>query len=292
MKTKTYVQGREVTTEDIRLIQQLIDSHPSSLRTQLARELCDHWNWRNDKGQVKDMACLSLLRKLEKQGYFQLPAPQGPGRRNSTRYTVIDVPYATDAVSGRLGSVTPIKIELAETKDNLNLFKCLINSYHYLGWAGTVGENMKYLVFDYRGNPLGCLLFGAAAWACASRDEFIGWNRHDHTPHIHLITNNMRFLILPWVQVRYLASHMLGLIARRISNDWLLKYGHRIYLLETFVEARRFQGISYQAANWIWVGKTEGRGRNDRARNSVTPIKDIYVYPLARTFRRFFVKDE
>ncbi len=292
MEQKIYVQGREITTDDIRFVQRLVDIHPTSLRTELARELCDRWNWRNDKGQLKDMACLSLLRKLEKCGYFKLPPPRGPGRRNSTTYTVIDVPHVTDSITGRLESVIPLQIETAEAKDNLNLFKCLINSYHYLGWTGTAGQNMKYLVFDHRNNPLGCLLFGAPAWACAARDEFIGWNPDDRRAYIHLVANNMRFLILPWVQVRYLASHMLSSIVRRISSDWVTKYGHPIYLLETFVEAKRFQGISYQAANWIWVGKTQGRGRNDRMRNSTVPIKDVYLYPLARTFRRFLTKDE
>jgi hypothetical protein len=143
---------------------------------------------------------------------------------------------------------------------------------------------MKYLVFDRKQNPLACLLFGSAAWKCAPRDDFIGWNVETRKANLHLVTNNMRFLILPWVRVPHLASHILGTVARHISSDWMKKYGHPIYLLETFVERDCFQGICYQAANWICVGQTKGRSRNGHPGLKV-PIKDIYLYPLTKRFR-------
>jgi hypothetical protein len=140
------------------------------------------------------------------------------------------------------------------------------------------------MVFDGKQNPLACLLFGSAAWKCAPRDEFIGWNAETRKTNLHLATNNMRFLILPWVRVPHLASHILGRVARRIGADWEKRYGHPVYLLETFVERHCFQGICYQAANWIYVGQTKGRSRNGRPDLKV-PVKDIYLYPLTKRFR-------
>ena len=144
---------------------------------------------------------------------------------------------------------------------------------------------MKYLVFDKNDNPLACLLFGSAAWKCASRDEYIGWSSKVREANINLVTNNMRFLILPWVKVPHLASHILSQVARRITTDWEEKYGHPVYLLETFVEKERFRGTCYRAANWTRVGETTGRSRNDRYSTLKVPVKDIYLYPLRKRFR-------
>ena len=293
MKETLFIQGRKVTTEDIQFIQQLMQANPSWLRTRLSKELCAAWNWRNAKGQLKNMACLSLLAKLEKQGYLTLPPSSQRGRKGNEKRAVGYVPHDQAAVSGTLDGVVPLQIKPVESKEELSLFKCLLAQYHYLGWCGSVGENMKYLIKDRDSRPLACLLFGAAAWACTPRDHFIGWCAQARKANLHLVANNMRFLILPWVQVRYLASHILSQIARRISEDWFIKYGHPLYLLETFVEARRFQGISYQAANWVYAGKTQGRGRNDRYhRSSRTPIKYVYLYPLQRNFREVLRKIE
>ncbi|UJS21710.1 MAG: DUF4338 domain-containing protein [Candidatus Brocadia sp.] len=157
--------------------------------------------------------------------------------------------------------------------------------YHYLGSSRMAGENMKYIVFDRNANPLACILFGSPAWKVAPRDSFIGWDILARKHSLHLITNNPCFLILPWVRVPHLASHILGLIARRIRNDFVHKYGHPVYLLETFVERERFQGTCYKAANWQLVGQTKGRTRNDRYNTIRVPTKDIYLYPLIPNFR-------
>lgn len=279
------IQGREITPDDIESVRRLIKANPSWKRTRLSRELCDLWDWRAANGQMKDMACRSFLLKLERGGYITLPPSQkSPGTSLRNR----SIPYVAHqraAITGSLDTVAPVHIESVEKTSLPGLFKCLLAWYHYLGFSGAVGENMKYMVFDREHNPLACLLFGSAAWKSAPRDNFIGWDADTRKANLTLLTNNMRFLILPWVMVPHLASHIVGKVARRISSDWLLKYGHPVYLLETFVERERFRGTCYQAANWIYVGQTRGRGRNDRYATLKVPIKDIYLYPLTKRFR-------
>jgi len=278
------VQGREITQDDIELVRRLIEADPSRNRTRLSQELCLLWNWRAANGQIKDMACRSLLLKLEQRGHITLPRRRSPGR-GCRKVSIPYVPHNTASIACSLSALKPVHVQLVEDPGLLDLFQCLLSRYHYLGFRSTVGENMKYLVFDREHNPLACLLFGSAAWKCAPRDDFIGWDAETREANLKFLTNNMRFLILPWVRVPHLASHILGRVARRISGDWVKKYGHPIYLLETFVEQDCFRGICYQAANWIHVGQTKGRSRNDRYANLKVPIKDIYLYPLTKRFR-------
>lgn len=164
-------------------------------------------------------------------------------------------------------------------------FKSLIDQYHYLGFDRCISESMAYMVYDSDGKILSCLLFGSAAWSCRDRDVFIGWGKEDRRANLIMTTNNSRFLILPWVNVPHLASHILSVIAKRVSGDWEQKYGHPICLLETFVETDRFKGTCYKAANWLSVGKTTGRGRNGGHSKAIVPVKDIYLYPLAKNWR-------
>jgi hypothetical protein len=167
------------------------------------------------------------------------------------------------------------------------LFCHLLHRYHYLGLQATfVGENIRYLAYDVQGRPLGCLLFGSAAWKTQPRDTYIGWNAQARACNLSLLTNNTRFLILPWVQVKCLASHLLSLSLKRLNQDWEDRYGHTISLVETFVDTTRFLGTCYRAANWIHVGKTKGRSRQDRNMRMKVPIKDIYLYPLRSDFRK------
>lgn len=283
METTTIIQGRNTTKEDIELVRKLITANPDWHRTRLSKELCILWNWRNANGRLKDMACRTFLLKLERHGYLTLPA-----RRHAscatTGASVPEVAHQTDPITGELKNIAPVTVEPVG-KAGLGLFKCLLFRYHYLGFSGTVGQNMKYMVFDKDGNPLACLLFGSAAWKCAPRDQYIGWSHQVRQANINLVTNNMRFLILPWVKVPHLASHLLGRVARRIKEDWQEKYGHPVYLLETFVEKRRFAGTCYKAANWVYAGDTKGRSRNDRHGKLKVPLKDIYLFPLAKKFR-------
>ena len=287
-------QGREIAVGDIQLIKQMLADNPSWNRTRLSKELCQIWQWRKANGQIKDIACRSLLLKLEKAGCIVLPASQTKwtGRIRKKR-PLPSVAHLKEEVTGSLKTLMPLEItRMIQPSDDNALFGCLLSRYHYLGYRRTVGESMKYLIRNLKGRPLACILFGSAAWKIHPRDTFIGWDRQRREKNLSYITNNMRFLILPWVKVPYLASHILSRIARRISKDWTVRYGHPIHLLETFVDRSRFRGTCYKAANWRCVGETEGRTRNDRNRTIKVSLKDIYVYPLTKNFRQELCHDE
>jgi len=285
MNKTMIIQGRRIAPKDIELIKKLINTNPSWGRTRLSKELCILWNLKSANGNLKDMACRSLLLKLEKQKLIKLPARKS-GTNNAKRNSSIRlVLHSTLPVQASLKDLSPIQIRLVEGSE-LDIFKCFLSAYHYLGFSGTVGENLKYMVYDSSDRPLACLLFGSAAWACGPRDDFIGWNRDQRSKNLSLTTNNTRFLILPWVSVKYLASHILSKVCQRIKDDWTAKYGHPLYLLETFIERDRFAGTCYKASNWTRVGMTKGRSRNDRYNTMKVPIKDIYLYPLVKRFRK------
>lgn len=281
------IQGRKITATDIRSIQELLVSHPDWHRTQISRELCKTWNWHKANGQLKDMACRTLLLRLEGAGYIMLPARRREAANHSRGKTKISVAHSTEPITCGLKSLGKIKIIPVQPKsDYHSLFNCFLSHYHYLGHRTTVGENMKYLITDCYDRPLSCVLFGSAAWKTTPRDVFIGWDHKTREKNLNGIINNTRFLIFPWVKVPHLASHILGKISQRIALDWISKYSHPIYLLETFVDRSRFKGTCYKASNWILTGQTKGRTRNDRYRSIQTTVKDIYVYPLTKNFRK------
>ena len=281
------LQGREVTAADIELIRAMLVAHPARGRTPLSEELCRRWDWRNARGQVKDMACRTLLLKLERAGLIRLPRrirPSSNGLRN--RRAPVSPP-SCEPVRGPLHDLRPLSVIVAAPgSDDARLFNGLLAHGHYLGHRNTVGENLRYLVRDRHGRPVACVLFGSAAWKCADRDAFLGWDRATRERNLQSLTNNTRFLIPDWVKVPHLASHVLGLITRRIRADWQAKYGHPVHALETFVDRSRFQGTCYRAANWLWLGSTQGRTRNDRAHRIRAAVKDVYLYPLGADFRR------
>jgi len=280
------VQGRQLGTEDIQLIGDLLSEHPEWGRTRLSRELCRRWNWGNAQGRMKDMACRALLLKLERAGLIELPERRGPSPNGLRNRNVPFVAHATEPIHCPLRQLRPVTVSVVEPgSQELGLFNCLLACYHYLGHRNTVGENLRYLVRDCGRRPIACALFGSAAWKCAPRDAFLGWDRATRERNLQSLTNNSRFLVLPWVKVPHLASHVLGLIARRIRADWQAKYGHPVHALETFVD-RRFQGTCYRAANWVRLGETQGRTRNDRERSIRASVKDVYLYPLIDEFRR------
>lgn len=283
MRKEMVIQARKLFPKDIRFIEKLIADNPSWHRTKLSKEICKIWNWYTPYGQMKDMACRTMLLKLEKLGYVTLP----PLKRNSPgRKPVIPALHTTTPVISKLKDIIPLEIEQIKTTHSLHLFKTFFSLYHYLGFTTTVGENMKYLIYDKNKTPLACMLFGSSAWKTEARDSFIGWDAKVRKQNLHFITNNQRFLILPWVNVKYLASHILGKIVKRINGDWMNKYKHPIYLLETFVEKQRFEGTCYKAGNWIYAGETKGRTRNDRYKNIKVPVKDIYLYPTIKNYKK------
>lgn len=280
------IQGRELGSAELTQIRALIGTQPGWSRYRLSRKLCLLWNWRTATGQIKDMAARTLLVKLEERGLVALPARRWASPNRMRHKRVVMVSHAQEAVRASLAQLQPLQIvELSETPGELALFESLLHAHHYLSYTSTVGMNLKYLVRDRQGRPVACALFGSAAWQCAARDGFIGWEPATRHRHLQRITNNTRFLVMPWVEVRLLASHVLGRIQRRLRRDWRRKYAQPLSLVETFVDTSRFTGVCYRAANWIPVGETTGRTRQDRFSRIEVPRKSVWVRPLVANFR-------
>jgi hypothetical protein len=285
MKKLLTIQGRKLRPQDIYSIRRLIKNNPSWNRTQLSKEICQRWDWRRPNNELKDIACRSMLRKLHELELISLPKPL---RNGHNKRKIREIPHDTSPIREPLSALRPIRLmETHHHPEDDALFACLLHQYHYLGLkASFVGENLRYLAYDRQDRPIGCLLFGSAAWKTKPRDDFIGWNPDTREKNLSLMTNNTRFLILPWVTTKYLASHLLSRCLKRLSSDWMHRYGHPLFLVETFVDQSRFQGTCYKAANWIHIGQTTGRSRQDRYASLQVPIKHIYVYPLHNGFRK------
>jgi hypothetical protein len=288
------LQGRTLSGDDLAVVRAAIVQHPDWHRTALSLYLCQLWNWRNAAGRCKDMAARSLLLKLQRRGLIQLPAPQ---RR--TRRPCAQAPAAVELelrlpesapIEGSLASLQPLRLELAQSLSSRRRIEHLLAHYHYRGFNGAAGENVQYVARDHQGRELAVMSFGAAAWKVAVRDQFIGWSVAQRQRHLGCLANQQRFLILPWVRVPHLASHLLCLATRRLAADWQTRYGHRVWLVETFVETERFAGTAYRAAGWRWLGQTTGRTRQDRQRTLVAPCKAVWVYPLHPAFRQYLLQ--
>jgi hypothetical protein len=279
------VQGRKIGSIEIAEIESLIAGNPLWSRWRLSRVLAEQWQWYSASGELKDMAARTLLLKLHRRELIALPERRrAPARRGPLLSLELSDCAVPEPILADLSSLLPLEIQgVGPKQPNYQRFQRYLAQHHYLSYRGPVGENLGYLIRSCAGEDLACLLFGAAAWQCAARDRWIGWSAQQRAAGLPAIANNSRFLILPWVCVRHLASHILSRIARRIDADWQVRYHHRLYLLETFVQPDRFRGTSYQAANWIRVGQTSGRTRqNERQRDNQVhaPCKDIYLYPL------------
>lgn len=254
-------------------------------RWRISKALALQWDWRNGAGVLKDMAARTLLVKLHQQGWIQLP-PRRRTPTNRMRVAVRSRIWDETPVEGSLKGLGKLQVnEISADAQERSRFASALAQFHYLGYGGSVGENLQYTITDAEGRLLGCALFGAAAWKCADRDEFIGWNPEQRKRGLSRVAGNSRFLIPAWVKVPGLGSWILGALARRIAWDWQRKYGHRLVLLESFVQQDRFTGTVYRAANWLRVGVTRGRTRQDRDRSIQEPIKEIYLYPLQTNFR-------
>ena len=274
----------KITEDRVEQIRNVIAENPDWNRTKISKHICRLWGWQSPSGYLKDISCRDMLRELDKAGRINLPAAQAPSRTCGNSDKVNHLEHDTTLVGSKLAELRPLRISIVGAGKELELFKSLIDQYHYLGFDRAIGENMKYMIYSRDGKPLSCLLFGSAAWSCRERDSFIGWDKSERIRGLSLMTNNSRFLIAPWVNVKHLASHILSLITRRIAEDWQHKYGHPVYCLETYVEIGRFRGTCYRAANWIRVGSTTGRGRDGGHHNATLPIKDVYLYPLVTCF--------
>ena len=290
MTLPSIMQGRPFGAEELAAIQNLLGRHPESSRYELSRRLATLWNWRTASGQLKDMAARTLLLKLQEQGWIKLPERRRKSPTRSGR-AAAQTPRALldeTRLEGSLCSLLPLRIEelsqLGRHARRAQMEACAAR-YHYLGYRSRVGQNLQYWISSAQGRPVACVFFGAAAWQCAARDQWIGWNKEQRAQGLSGVVNNTRFLIFDWIRVPHLASHILGNIGRRIAADWKAKYRQALFVLETFVDRERFGGGCYRAANWLCVGQTRGRGRQGPHDPSTT-IKDVYVYPLDPHFRQ------
>ena len=278
-------RGRAISREDILYIREMIAAHPGESRRTLSKKLCEAWQWRQANGALRDMVCRSLLLMLDRADHIELPpvkfVPHNPlARRARPEPVLID----TTQREGELRQIQPLEFLQVRRSGDEPLFNSLMEQHHYLGYEQPVGEHLKYLVWS-QGRPVACVAWSSAPRHIGARDRYIGWDQRARRRNIHLIAYNTRFLILPWVRVNHLASHILGRMAARISDDCQSRYGHPIYFLETFVDPERFRGTCYRAANWVVMGATTGRGKQSNSYVPNRSIKQVLGYPLTQRFR-------
>lgn len=285
MNLEIKYRGRVVTSKDVSFINQLIAENPGDSRWRLSKKLCTAWNWVQANGALCDMVCRGLMLKLHRAGHIRLPARRrivdNPfvNRKKPSKIKIDQTPVQTC-----LSEIRPLEFRQVRRTPLEKLFNSLIEHYHYLGYCHPVGEQLKYIIFAGE-RPVACMAWSSAPRHIGVRDRFIGWSANARRKYIHLISYNTRFLVLPWIRISCLASHILGQAVRLLSTDWQRIYNHPVYYLETFVDKERFAGICYKAANWIYVGDTTGRGKNDQTHKPNRSIKAVWGYPLSKDFR-------
>lgn len=294
MEVKLCYRGRSVTEADIAFIRHLIAAHPGASRRALSKKLCEAWQWRQPNGTFCDMVCRGLMLKLHRSGHIELPPvrwvnPNPLARRAAERQRPLPALVDTTALCAPLAEIRPLQFRQVRHTWEEPLFNSLLERYHYLGYTQPVGEHLKYLVFALN-RPIACLAWSSAARHLAARDRFIGWSAKARRQNIGLIAYNTRFLILPFIKVPHLASHILSCAARVLPGDWERIYGHPIHFLETFIDPERFGGTCYRAANWISLGLTTGRGKDDQTHHPNRPLKEVLAYPLVKRFRELLAE--
>ena len=280
-------RNRTITTEDVNFLRQLIADNPEESRRALSQRVCLAWNWTQLNGALKDGVCRGLMLKLYREDYIKLPPRKKPftGGRQSQRQKNEKFDIDQAPIFATVKDLQPIEIRQVRRTNLDKLFNSLIEQYHYLGYTQPVGEHLKYIVFA-SGRPIACFAFSSAPYSILHRDRFIGWSPEALEKNRHLLAYNSRFLLLPWVHVPHLASHLLARCAKAISADWESLYHHPIYWMETFVDTDRFKGTCYKAANWIFLGNTSGRGKYNKTQKQLTSIKAMYGLPLVKDFRQ------
>ena len=279
------IRKRTIDANELTLIQNVIDDNWEKSRTEISKILCRKWNWRQPNGHLKDMACREILITLHRKGLIKYPPGKHDGQNSLRNRTIAVIEVDQTPLRNSLKNLPPVVLKpVRNTPDEL-LYNSLVQQHHYLGYRQIVGNHLKYVAF-VGDRPVACLGWGSAAWKVKSRDDFIGWPPGVRKDHLHFVVNNTRFLILPWVQVKCLASKLLARNARRICRDWIDTYSYPLYLLETFVEKERFAGTCYKAANWIRVGQTKGTAKKGHVHYRHGNIKDVFVYPLRKDFRK------
>lgn len=284
-EVKLRYRGRAITATDVSFIEALIAEHPEASRRRLSKLLCEVWNWRQPNGELRDMVCRSLMLELHRGGFIELPPVRcRPPNNVIARRRVQAVEVDSSPIRVALRELRPVEFRQVRRSEDEKLFEALIAEHHYLGYTQPVGEHLKYVVYS-ASRPIACLAWSSAPRHLGPRDRFIGWSKEARRRNIRFLAYNTRFLVLPWVEVRYLASHILGRMTRVIPRDWERIYGHPIWYLESFVEPGRFRGTCYRAANWKFLGLTTGRGKADQTKKANRPLKEVLGYPLAKGFR-------
>lgn len=279
------IRKRTITSADLEFIQNIIYQNWDKGRTQISKILCQKWNWFQANGRLKDMACREVLLTLYRKGLINYPHGVHDGNNKKRNQSIPFVPIDKTPLNTKLSDLEPVELKLVRNTDLETLYNSLIQQHHYLGFRQIVGNHLKYMVFIGE-RPVACIGWGSAAWSVKSRETFVGWDKKTKENNLHFVANNTRFLILPWISVKCLASKILALNAKRISNDWIKIYNHPLYLLETFVEQNRFKGTCYKAANWILTGQTKGTAKRGHDHLFHGKIKDVYLYTLRKNFKQ------
>ncbi len=277
--------GREFNNEEIEEIRNMRKLYPNEHRTNLSKRICRQFGWLKPNGGLKDMSCRVALLRMEKDSLITLPPPQ---RRNGNGNKKIVFTQMTDSrsiIQKSAGKLSPLEIKRVKNLYESKLWNEYIERYHYLGYTPLPGAQIRYLVYSHD-EILAILGFGASAWKVAGRDNYIGWNDEQRKERLHLVVNNARFLILPWIKSRNLGSKILSVISRRLLKDWQDTYNYTPVLLETFVQCNKFSGTVYKAANWVYAGQTKGRGKLDRQNKASLPKKYVFLYPLVKCFKK------
>ena len=277
--------GRNFTPEELETIRRIIGGDPQRTRAHISRLVCKELAWLKPDGGLKDMSCRVALLRMQRDVLLSLPPPQHVQAKCRPRIQITTTTDPKPPITDPVHEIPDLHLEVVTERVQSALWREYIHRYHYLGYKPLPGAQLRYVAMS-NGETLALLGFGAAAWKTAPRDNFIGWNHEQRQKHLHLVLNNARFLILPWVNSENLASKLLSMVAKRLPEDWNARYGYRPVLLETFVQSRRFRGTCYKAANWIYVGKTKGRGKLDQYKTASLPKKDIWLYPLTPNFRK------
>lgn len=290
-KNGRILSGRFFTPEDLELVQKIIVEKWDASRNVLSREICRRLEWRKIDGGLKDMSCRIVLLRLEKEGIVILPEPKSKGNLKKLNISFTDRTDSGNLIECDLRELMPIKLVRVIKIADKRLWNEYVHRYHYLGYIPFPGAQIRYFIQSPK-SLLGCISFSASAWKTMPRDKWIGWTHEQRKAGLHLIVNNSRYLIFPWVKVKNLASKVLSLCAKQLPDEWLSIYKYKPVLLETFVEKARFKATCYRAANWKWVGVTAGRGKPDTKRKVVLPIKDILMFPLVENFRDYLIGEE
>jgi hypothetical protein len=279
-------RGREVSAQDIEVVKDLLRNNPGITRRALSFEVCAAWDWKQANGVARDGVCRALMLELHRGGHISLPPSQwGDKQRRPPRKVIERIEVAEEPLVASLAEIGPLEVRQVRRSKEEALVCSLIEQYHYLRYTRPVGEHLEYLI-RAQGRPIACLVWSSAARHLGPRDRFIGWSASARKANLRLLAYQSRFLIMPWVRVPHLASHLLGLLSRRLSRDWESIYAHPIYFTETFVDPELYRGTCYRAANWTCMGITTGRGKDGQSKRPNRSRKEVYGYPLVRDFRR------